>query len=349
MNWISTICREVGFRRAPKVVAAKAKSTATVKATAIATALMVALAGGGCRAVRGRKMIQDANELYRRGKYQDAVALFAEAEKLVPELPVLWLNKGYTCRQLVIPGARAADNRQAADCALAAFTRLKELRPDDLRAEQLYEQTLFDTDDLPALERLFSERSQKHPDDLDAVRGLQQVYYKAGKWPAALQWSRKAAALRPTDAEAQYGVGTFIWQVLSSRGGGAEMVSFDPRPRPVEPGEDETEAPAAHGKRSTKDAEPAMRTPAPPPTAANDITGPLRIELADEGIAYLEKALALHPRYGEAMTYLGLLQRQKSFAYFAQPDKWQAAVDQARAWQEKAAATKTVATGAGKP
>ncbi|HEY2902992.1 MAG TPA: hypothetical protein VGL59_20585, partial [Polyangia bacterium] len=188
MNWIFTTCRDRSFSSRPLVAAT--------------VLLMVAASASGCRAVRGRKMIQDANDLYKHGKYQEAVALFGEAEKLVPDLPVLWLNKGYTCRQLVIPGAHGDDNRQAADCALAAFAKLKELRPEDPRGEQLYVQTLFDADDLPALERLFLERSAKQPDDLDAVRGLQQVYYKSGKWPAALQWSRKAAALRPTDAEA---------------------------------------------------------------------------------------------------------------------------------------------------
>ena len=335
MNWTSTTCPDGARHRA--------------KAAPLAAALLMLLAGAGCRAVRGRKMIQDANELYRRGRFQDAVALFAEAEKLVPELPVLWLNKGYTCRQLVVPGLRSDDNRKAADCALAAFARLKELRPDDARGDQLYVQTLFETDDLPALEQLFLERSQKHPDDLDVVRGLQQVYYKSGKWPAALQWSRKAAALRPTDAEAQYGVGTFIWQVLSSRGGGAEMVSFDPRPKVAEEddADDAAEAPSPR-ERGTKKGTPTERpptAPAPPPIAANDITGALRVELADEGAAYLEKALALRPRYAEAMTYLGLLQRQKSFSYFADPEKWQAAVDRSREWQEKAAAARP----AGKP
>jgi len=62
----------------------------------------------------------------------------------------------------------------------------------------------------------------------------------------------------------------------------------------------------------------------------------LRIELADQGLAHLERALALRPKYPEAMTYLGLLWRQKSFAYLADPIAWQAQVDQADAWQKRA-------------
>src|SRR3954466_15298579 len=64
-------------------------------------ALALALAAGGCSQVRGRKQITEANELYKRGRYGEAVAAFEVAEGLVPELPTLWLNKGYTCRQLI--------------------------------------------------------------------------------------------------------------------------------------------------------------------------------------------------------------------------------------------------------
>jgi hypothetical protein len=37
------------------------------------------------------------------------------------------------------------------------------------------------------------------------------------------------------------------------------------------------------------------------------------------------------------MTYLALLWRQKSFAFFADPIAWQGAVDEAESWQQKAA------------
>jgi tetratricopeptide (TPR) repeat protein len=282
----------------------------------VSTALVLLL--GGCTQVRGRKRIQEANELYRRGKYAEAVALYQEAEALVPNLPTLWLNLGYTCRQLIAPGGKDAESRRAAACALSAFQRLGEIAPGDPRASELTLATWSDIGDFPALEATFLERNRRAPDDVDVVRGLQDVYYRWGKWPEALKWSKRAAALRPDDAEAQYGVGTFVWQILSARGGGGEMATYDPWPHPA-PGAEKL---------------PAATTP--PATAINDVTGPLRAELADQGIAYLEKALARRPRYPEALTYLSLLWRQKSFAFFADPIAWQGAVDQADAWQQKA-------------
>ena len=222
--------------------------------------------------MRGRKKIQEANELYKRGRYHEAVAAFEAAEALVPNLPTLWLNKGYTCRQLIAPGGRDPDSRRAAACALAAFRRLAELSPGDPRADQLTVQTWFDTDDFATLEKTFLERNRRAPDDYDVVHGLQEVYYKWGKWPQALEWSTRAAKLRPNDAEAQYGVGTFIWQMLASHGGGPDMAAYDPRPQPA-PEDGPPGAAQARGAGEARDAARDGAAAAAPVAAPGDVTG----------------------------------------------------------------------------
>src|SRR5262245_18517515 len=181
--------------------------------TTSASLALIALLQVGCSEVRGRKKIQEANELYKRGRYREAVTAFEAAEALVPNLPTLWLNKGYTCRQLIAPGGPDPESRRAADSALAAFRRLGELAPNDPGAGQVTVQTWFDIDDFETVEETFLERNKRSPGDYDVVHGLQEVQFKWQKWPHALEWSKRAAALRPNDAEAQYGVGTFIWQI----------------------------------------------------------------------------------------------------------------------------------------
>ncbi len=300
-------------------------------ARALALWVMVSAATGasGCRQVRGRKAIQDANELYKKGQYVEAVSVFERAQVLVPELPVLWLNKGYTCRQLM------TSDRRFTSCALEAFTKLKQIAPRDGRGDQLYMQTLFDAEDYAALETIFLAQAhvaERRGDvDLDAATGLQQVYFKQGNWARALSWARKAADARSGDAEAQYRMGAFIWQLLSSSGGGNELNAYDPRPKPPA-------APAAAGVK------PVPAPPPPPQFGPEDISGALRVELADEGIRYLARAMSLHPRHAEAMIYLNLLYRQKSFAFFSEPDKWQAAVDKSKEWQEKGLDARGVTT-----
>jgi tetratricopeptide (TPR) repeat protein len=324
-------------------------SSARRRCLGLGVLLLTTGLAAGCSDVRGRKLIQEANDLYKRGRYSDAIAVYEQAEQLVPDLPTLWLDKGYTCRQLIIPGGHDPQSRRAVACALAAFKRLGQLRPGDARADQLTIETMFDAGDLGGLEVMFLERNRRAPEDVDIVRGLQQVYSKWGKWAQALEWSKRVVALRRNDPEAFYGVGTFTWQILSSKGGGPEMAAYDPRPRLPAPGETPEEIPGAarnvkgkvdkpgkSGKSKAAVAAPVpVASPAPVP-GPDALSGPLRAELADDGIRFLEEAVRLRPRYPEAMTYLSLLYRQKSFSYFDDIPQWQAAVDKSNEWQRRA-------------
>ncbi len=268
---------------------------------------------GGCAELRGRKKIQEGNTAYKAGDFTAAIARFNEAAKFLPDMPLLWLNRGYACRETIVPGADGARNRPAALCALESFKRLRELAPNDPRGDRLYVQTLLDVGEYKTIERTFTLRHEKDPNDLDVVLVLEQVFTKMGRWRQALGFYRKAAALRPRDAEAQYAVGTFVWQTLQARGGGTPFGEYDPRPRPERP-------------------------PLPPPLSGPaDLVGPERLALADEGIRSLERALELRPRYPDAWTYMGLLYRQKSFALFDDADAWQRAVSQAVACATRAA------------
>jgi tetratricopeptide (TPR) repeat protein len=287
------------------------RGTCAVRLTAL---LLLVAASIGCSEVRGRRRIQKANQLFRDGQYKEAVAMFREAEQFVPDFWILWINMGYTCRQMLIPGAKTPENAVATQCALDAFQRLQRLKPSDPRGPALYEQTLFETDQYETLAKMYTQRIEKNPADEEALNGLIQVY---SKWPEhldeAIAWYRKKADVKATDAEAQYAVGVFIWNQLFSKGGGADKASFDPRPDPMQ-------------KKQQK---------IPPPSNPGEIVGTRRIELADLGIRYLERALEQRPKYHEAMAYLNLLYRQKSYAYWDDPDQWQRCVDKATEWRDK--------------
>jgi tetratricopeptide (TPR) repeat protein len=299
-----------------------------------ATVLLAVLACAGCGELRGRKKIQEGTAAFKRGDFVGAVGRFREAVAFVPEMPLLWLNLGYACRELIVPGAPAAENRAPALCALDAFKHLRELAPADPRGDRLYVQTLFDAGEFKTIERTFSLRHEKNPADLDVVLALEQVYVKTGRWRDALTFYRKAAALRPRDPEAAYAVGTFIWQTLAAHGGGPAVDAYDPRPHPKQ---DAEQPPPRPPSATTSAPSPiGARAPRPPP-AAEDIAGDERLALCDEGIHALERALELRPRYPDALTYIGLLYRQKSFALFDDLPAWERAVGQAAAYSARAA------------
>lgn len=291
---------------------------------AVATVL---LATTGCSELRGRRKVREGNRLYREGHYVEAVAAYRDAEPLVPNLSLLWLNKGIACRQLMVPGANTPESEAAIACAAEAFDRLQTLSPGDPRGEQLYLQTLFDADRFETLVKFYRGRLAKNPSDLAAVNGLIQVYSRWNRMEEALEWYRRRAALEPGNAESHYAVGVYIWQELFKRGGGPDKAAFDPRPQAAP-----TPAPV---KKRGRRAVAAAPKPQPPSFGLGDISGGQRAALADLGIAYLEKALALRPKYRDAMVYLNLLHRQKSFAYFQDPVKWQAAIDAAERWRHQ--------------
>jgi len=299
--------------------------------------LVVATLGSGCGEVRGRKKVREGNQLFRDGKYVEAVQRFEEAEALVPDLWVLWLNKGLACRQLMIPGAKTAANEKAVDCALEAFDKVRKLHDggNDQRGDQLYVQTLFDGDRFESLVAMYNQRLQKQPNDLLAINGLIQVYAKWNKVQDALHWYVRRAELQAQDAEAQYGVGVFLWQQLFQRGGGPDKAAYDPRPTP----EELAQAAKAKGpSRHKEKKEPPAPQRTPPTFAVGDLTGEQRIRLADTAIAYLKKAVSLRPKYSEAMTYLNLIYRQKSYALFDKPTEWQECINEAERWRKEAMA-----------
>jgi tetratricopeptide (TPR) repeat protein len=274
--------------------------------------LCVSVSALGCSEFRARQRAREGNRHFREGDYAAAVSAYSAAEQLHP-MPVISFNKGLACRQLMLPGAKSPQNEQAISCALGSFQRLKEQRPNDSRADQLYQQTLFDADRFDALAELYTAQLQRSPSDPAALNGLIQVYSNAGRWDDALHWTIERAKRASGDAEAQYAVGVLIYSRLSEKGGGAEQSTYDPRPQ-------------------------GTRLKIPPATNPGDITGAERVALAERGIEYLKKAVQIRPAYAEALTYLGLLYRQESFAYFDQPAKWQVAVDSAEEFRKRATA-----------
>ena len=315
---------------------------------AVAAVASLALLASSCSELRGRRRIREGNRLYRDGLYAQALQEYSSAERFVPHLHQLWVGKGLTCRQMMTPGAKTAENDKAVDCALDAFDHLRRIERDDPRGEILYLQTLFEADRFETLAGMYAERLRKDPNDLASVNGQIQVYSRWNRMNEALAAYQKRADMRPDDAEAQYAVGVYIWQQLYQRGGGPEKASFDPRPDPNAVATAKAANPKAKklkgkGKKNAKNTTPAKGVETAPTKplpvfAVGDITGAHRIELVELGLKYLERAITLRPSYREAMAYVNLLWRQKAIAYFSAPSDWQACVDTAEKWRAKAEA-----------
>jgi tetratricopeptide (TPR) repeat protein len=308
--------RAVGFspkrRLGPTHVVAKqgsASGTMKVFSLSFLRLLLLLAALSGCSELRARNHARKGNQLFMEGNYPAALQEYTRAEQLLPTLPTILLNKGLACRNMMMPRAKTPASERSVECALAAFEKLKQLEPADPRGDRLYVQTLFDADRFEMLAQRYQQQLDRNPGDLAALNGLIQVYSRWDRWDDLLRLTIRRAELQSRDAEAQYSVGVLIWSRLFQKGGGAERAAYDPR---VEP------------------------KPPPPPIGEGDIVGDERARLADQGVVYLEKALAIRPKYREAVTYLNLLYRQKSYAFFDRPEEWQACVNAADQWRKRA-------------
>ena len=288
----------------------------SITAFALLTVLGFGLAG--CSELQARRHARTGNALYREGDYAGAVREYDQSEAYFDELQVVALNKGLSCRQLMVPGGKSADQDKAVDCALQSFSRAKQLNPEDPRGDALYVQTLFDADRYDALVHMYQEQLKGNPANLAAINGLITVYARSNDWRQALHWTTRRADLEPHDAEAQYGVGVMIHNQLYQKGG-ADKSGYNPWPDPN-----------ADFKKHPE------LIKIPPPFGSEDLVGEERIKLADQALTYLDKALAVRPTYREATIYVNLVYRQKALAYLEQPEQWQANIDLAEQWHKKA-------------
>jgi len=290
------------------------------------------LAGSGCSELQARHHAREGNDRFVAGDYAGAVAQYEVAEqKYPPGLHVIELNKGLACRQLMVPGAKGPEQDRAVDCALNAFNKMKALRPEDPRGDQLYVQTLFDADRFDALIAMYEGQLKGDPNNMAAINSLINVHSRADHWAEALKWSMKRADLQASDAEAQYTVGVMIYNRLFQKGG-ADKGTYDPRPDP---------------NFNPKDKNAVPKTP--PPFTMGDLMGSERIRVADLGIQYMDRAIALRPNYREAMGFMSLLYRQKSLGYFDKPADWELCINTAEEWRAKAMQAAPAAQPAAEP
>jgi hypothetical protein len=296
--------------------------------------LCLAFFATGCSELKARHHAREGNAHFLNGDYAGAVREYEIAEQTYPGLAVVALNKGLACRQMLTPGSTTPDQARAVDCATSSFQKMKELSPEDKRGDQLYIQTLFDGDRFDTLAQIYEKQLQADAKNMAAINGLISVHQRADHWNETLKYTMMRADIDQDDAEEQYAVGVMIFQRLYQKGGAdPEKAKFDPRPDP-------NAAPPPKPKRKRRGKNAKAEPPAPlkmaPAFNVGDVVGAERVRLSDIGLKYLQRALEIRPNYKEAMAFVNLVYRQKSFAYLERPTEWEPLFNLANEWLAKA-------------
>jgi tetratricopeptide (TPR) repeat protein len=160
---------------------------------------------------------------------------------------------------------------------------------------------------------IFQEVLDKDPSDVNSLKQIAGIYFSIKKLDDAKAWQKKVLAVDPKDPEAAYTVGVIDW---------------------TEAHENMLKALSPAGV--TDDGEGNAKAPKPVMEPLKGENGPL----VEEGLQYLNQAVANRPNYDDAMAYLNLIYRRKADVDFGDETARKADVAAAEDWRQKAMGTR---------
>ena len=160
---------------------------------------------------------------------------------------------------------------------------------------------------------IFQEVLAKNPDDVNSLKQIAGIYFSIKKLDDAKTWQKKVLAVDAKDPEAAYTVGVIDWTEAH------ENVLKALVPAGVnDDGEGNTKA----------------------PKKVMDTIKDENSALIEEGLQYLNQAVANRANYDDAMAYLNLVYRRKADLDFGNDAARKADLAQAEEWRTKAMGTR---------
>jgi tetratricopeptide (TPR) repeat protein len=160
---------------------------------------------------------------------------------------------------------------------------------------------------------IFQEVLNKEPNDVNSLKQIAGIYFSIKKFGEAKDYQKKVLAADPKDPEAAYTVGVIDWTLAH---------------------ENTLKALAAAGMND--DGEGNTKAPKKVLEQIKEENTPL----VNEGLQYLNQALANRANYDEAMSYMNLVYRRKADVDYTDPATVKADIASAKEWSSKAMGTR---------
>jgi tetratricopeptide (TPR) repeat protein len=160
---------------------------------------------------------------------------------------------------------------------------------------------------------IFQEVLSKRPDDVNSIKQIAGIYFSVKKLDEAKTWQKKVLAVDPKDPEAAYTIGVIDW---------------------TEAHENTLKALVPAGIND--DGEGNVKAPKKVMDTIKEENAPL----VEEGLQYLNQAVANRANYDDAMAYLNLIYRRKADLDFGNDAARKADLAQAVEWRDKAMGTR---------
>jgi tetratricopeptide (TPR) repeat protein len=160
---------------------------------------------------------------------------------------------------------------------------------------------------------MFQDVLTKDPHDVNSMKQIAGIYFSIKKYEEAKTWQKRVLQEDPKDPEAAYTVGEIDW---------------------TEAHQNKLNALVPAG--ITDDGEGNVKAPKKIMEALKEVNAPL----VDEGLQYLNQAVANRDNYDDAMQYLNLIYRNKADMDYGNADAVKADMAAAKDWTSKAMDTR---------
>ena len=160
---------------------------------------------------------------------------------------------------------------------------------------------------------IFQDVLSKEPKDVNSLKQIAAIYFSIKNFDQAKEYQKKVLAVDPKDPEAAYTIGVIDWTLAH-----------------------ENTLKALAAVNMNDDGEGNSKAPKKVLQQIKEENAPL----VDEGIQYINQAMANRANYDEAMSYANLLYRRKADVDYADPAAVKADVASAKEWSSKAMGTR---------
>jgi hypothetical protein len=160
---------------------------------------------------------------------------------------------------------------------------------------------------------IFKQVLVTDPTDVNSMKQIAGIYYQIKKADDAKEWQKKVLAVDPKDPEAAYTIGVIDWDLAHKN-----LLDALQSAGLNDDGQGNVKAP-----KKVMDPLKAQNTP-----------------LVDEGLKYLNDAVANRANYDDAMAYLNLIYRRKADVDYGDPAAVKEDIAAAEDWRTKAMGTR---------
>ena len=190
------------------------------RAALIVVLAMTTLGTVGCDQFNARREVQDGNQLYKDGKFEEAAKKFEDAVAKVPALDIAHHNLGLTYAKLFSPGLKTPANQEMADKAANELGIYLKTNPKDNTIRAMMTHIWIDAGNFQKALDYWEKEHNTDPTNADVMSKLAGIEFKAGNWEKSMGWYRKQAEAT-TDSAAKVAafqaIGNVAWAVLSNR------------------------------------------------------------------------------------------------------------------------------------